>query len=169
MDIVTPFVPADAGELMILQRCCWVSEAIVNDNLEIPALHEDVDDVLAWSTSWTTLCLRRGCRLIGAVRAQLRPDRSWEIGRLMVAPDLSGQGLGRELLSRVEGLAPPRATRFILFTGDRSTRNIRMYRRAGYRLTDPPEEASAHHDRTVFLEKPVTAEVRAPSPAAPGE
>jgi tRNA (guanine37-N1)-methyltransferase len=63
----------------------------------------------------------------------------WDIGRLMVAPDLQGRGLGRQLLERIEMLAPERATSFELFTGAGSLRNQKMYKRAGYRLRGEPE------------------------------
>lgn len=148
------FVDRDVSELVVLQRCCWVSEAIINDNLNIPALHESAADVLEWATTWSTLCLRRGSRLVGAVRAQSTPDGAWDIGRLMIAPDLEGLGLGRWLLARAEGLAPESVTRFILFTGENSTRNIRIYQRAGYELCDPPQDASDHVPGAVYLAKP---------------
>src|SRR6516162_2636176 len=86
----------DAAELLVLQRCCWVAEAIANDTLDIPALHETLDDVRQWLGEWTTWCVHRSGRLIGAVRAH-REGRAWEIGRLMVAPDVEGHGLGRWL------------------------------------------------------------------------
>jgi GNAT superfamily N-acetyltransferase len=127
-------VTADAGELLVLQRCCWVDEAIANDTLDIAALHESVDDVRAWIDEWETWCIRLSGRLIGAVRAH-RVGSSWEIGRLMVAPDLGGQGLGRWLLQHAETQAPADADTLTLFTGARSTRNITMYERAGYHLT----------------------------------
>ena len=38
------------------------------------------------------------------------------------------------LLERIEGLAPPTATGFELFTGAGSVRNQKMYKKAGYRL-----------------------------------
>ncbi|WP_193081649.1 hypothetical protein [Brevibacterium aurantiacum] len=44
--------------------------------LNIPALHETVDDVLGWPESWETLCLRRGQRLVGAGRGQTTRDGS---------------------------------------------------------------------------------------------
>src|SRR5205823_7912530 len=87
----------DAAELLVLQRCCWVDEAIANQTLDIGALHESLDDIRHWIDEWTTWCVRLGGRLIGAVRAH-REGTTWEIGRLMVAPDLSGRGLGRWLL-----------------------------------------------------------------------
>ena len=51
----------------------------------------------------------------------------------MVAPDLRGRGLGRWLLARVEEAAPAEATGVTLVTGARSTSNLRMYKKAGYR------------------------------------
>lgn len=146
-----PFVDSDAAELAVLQRCCWVPEAVLNDNLNIPALHESVVDVLRWPESWSTLCLRRGDRLVGAVRGQSTADGSWEIGRLMVAPDLPGQGLGQWLLRAGEGLGPQETSRFVLFTGVKSERNIRIYQRAGYEICEPPSAVSAHIPGTVFL------------------
>ncbi len=65
--------------------------------------------------------------------ASLRGEE-WDIGRLMVAPDVAGRGLGRSLLARIEAAAPPEATSYALFTGAGSARNQRMYKKAGYRL-----------------------------------
>ena len=52
----------------------------------------------------------------------------------MVAPDLQGRGLGRELLALGESLAPRSATTFWLTTGVLEEGNQRFYKRAGYRL-----------------------------------
>jgi tRNA (guanine37-N1)-methyltransferase len=126
-------VPADAGELFTLQRACWVQEQQANPGVRIPALHEDLADVEAWMGSWTTLVLRSAGRLVGAARGRLS-GQSWDIGRLMVAPDLQGRGLGRVLLAAIEAAAPDEATDFMLFTGAGSARNITTYKKAGYRL-----------------------------------
>lgn len=125
--------PADAGELLTLQRACWVTEQQANPDAEIAALGESLADVVAWMASDSVLVARAGGRLIGAVRGRLQEDSVWDIGRLMVAPDLQGQGLGRMLLERIEELAPAGATRFELFTGSGSARNLRIYKKAGYR------------------------------------
>ena len=125
--------PADAGELYVLQLACWVAEQHDNPGVRIPALHETLDDLRAWLARDTVLVARSADRLVGAVRASL-DDEEWEIGRLMVAPDLSGRGLGRALLERIEALAPSAATTYALFTGAGSLRNQRIYKKAGYRL-----------------------------------
>ena len=57
---------------------------------------------------------------------------TWDIGRLMVAPDRRGEGLGGLLLRHAEERAPREAERLALFTGRRSDRNLAMYERAGY-------------------------------------
>ena len=130
--------PADAGELLTLQRACWWQEQQANPGVEIPALQEDLADVQAWMQTWTTLVLRVGRRLVGAARGRLEGEL-WDIGRIAVAPDLQGRGLGRVLLQAIEDAAPPEVTGFVLFTGAGSERNIRMYKKAGYRLRGPEE------------------------------
>jgi tRNA (guanine37-N1)-methyltransferase len=131
--------PADAGELLTLQRACWVQEQQANPAVEIDALTETLDDVRGWIAERRVLVARSADRLVGAVAGHL-DEESWRIGRLMVAPDLHGRGLGRTLLARIEELAPAAARELRLSTGAGSRRNLRMYRKAGYRVvrTDPP-------------------------------
>ncbi|KQV72863.1 transposase [Nocardioides sp. Root122] len=141
---VRPAVPADAGELYTLQRACWLQELEANPGVEIPALRESLDDVRRGLGEWTVMVAREPSsgRLVGAVRGRLDRHGEWDIGRIMVAPDLQGRGLGRALLELVEGLAPAEVETFVLFTGAGSSDNIRMYKKAGFRLrpdrTAPP-------------------------------
>lgn len=128
----------DAAELLVLQRCCWASEAIANRTLAIPALREDIATVRAWVDSSLVVIARRRHRLVGAVRGTKRGS-TWEVGRLMVAPDLAGHGIGRRLLELIESRAPGDCTTFSLFTGARSERNLRMYAQAGYRTKSTDE------------------------------
>lgn len=137
LDDGTPIVratPGDAAELLTLQRACWVQEALANDMLDIPALHESLSDVQAWLREWDTWVVRRAGRLVGAVRGRLEDASSWDIGRVMVAPDQQGSGLGRALLEHIQAVAPEQVTSYVLFTGAGSDRNQRMYRKAGFRL-----------------------------------
>ena len=131
---VVPATRADAGELLTLQRACWMQEAAMNDSVAgIPALQESLTDVQEWVGTWTSYVVRVGGRLVGAVRGRLVGD-AWDIGRIMVAPDLQGRGLGRVLLDHIQHVAPPAATSYVLHTGHRSEGNLRMYKKAGFRL-----------------------------------
>ncbi|WP_370291462.1 tRNA (guanosine(37)-N1)-methyltransferase TrmD [Nocardioides sp.] len=137
-EVLRPATASDAPELLVLQRACWMQEALANDRLDIPALHESLDDVRAWLGTWQTWVLRRSGRLVGAVRGRLLDDGptagAWDIGRLMVAPDLQGEGLGRRLLEHIQAVAPAEASSYVLFTGAASSDNQRLYRRAGFRV-----------------------------------
>jgi tRNA (guanine37-N1)-methyltransferase len=131
---IVPATRGDAGELLTLQRACWLQEAIANESVTgIPALSESYDDVVAWLAEWTTFVVRVEGRLVGAVRGRMEGS-AWDIGRVMVAPDLQGRGLGRVLLEHIQAVAPAGATSYVLFTGARSTDNLRMYKKAGFRL-----------------------------------
>ena len=128
-DEVRLAVPADAGEILTLQLACWVAEQRANPGVEIHALRETLEDVRRWLGRWTVIVRRRGGRLgRGGTRsggAARRARGAWDVGRLMVAPDLQGQGLGRDLLARIEG--PRRDTAFEPVTGAVSLRNQKMY------------------------------------------
>ncbi|GAB3130126.1 GNAT family N-acetyltransferase [Tsukamurella serpentis] len=150
---VTPFEPHDVAELLVLQRCCWVSEALANNSLAIAPLTETHDDILAWAAHWATFVMRLDGRLIGAVRGRAEPGGRWHIGRVMVAPDLAGRGLGSELITLMETLAPKGTREFVMFTGAGSERNIRTYRRAGYAASDPVPDPDGG-PATVTLRKP---------------
>ena len=130
--VVATATTADAAEILTLQLACWVTEALANQTLDIPPLHEELSDVETWLGEWTVFTVRSAGRLVGGVRGRLDGE-VWHIGRLMVAPDLRGRGLGRWLLEHVEAVAPPEAARFALVTGAGSESNLRRYHRAGYR------------------------------------
>ena len=132
-------MPADAAELLTLQRACWVQEQQANPGVEIPAHQEGLADVQAWLQEWTTLVLRAGGRLIGAARAH-RVGETWDIGRHHGRPGPAGQRDRPAAAGRDRGAAPEEVREFVLFTGAGSARNIRMYKKAGYRLVGADPE-----------------------------
>ena len=132
---------ADAPELRVLQLACWVPEGRASGSWTIPPLDETLEEVTAGIGAWTTYAVRTASasgvpgRLVASVRGRVRPGDPtvWETGRLMVAPDLQGRGLGRELLALAEAAAPASVTTFWINTGVVSKANQRRYQRAGYR------------------------------------
>jgi tRNA (guanine37-N1)-methyltransferase len=148
---------ADVGELFTLTRACWLQEMEANPGVVIPALEESLEDAVRGLAEWTTIVALAGGRIVGSARGKVVDDGTvWDVGRVMVAPDLQGRGLGRHLLRLGEELAPDEVTSYELWTGARSTDNLRMYKRAGYRLRGPaPGDAGA-----VVLTKPRRREGR---------
>lgn len=146
--------PDDAPEVTVLQRCCWVEEAVVNDTIAVPALHESLEEVREWLASWHTTGIWLDGRLLGMVRA--RPiETDWHLGRLAVVPDLRGRGLGRWLLRTAEAAAGPDFRRILLFTGAKSLRNIDLYQSQGYQPVSP-----AGPDGAVCLAKEISGKRR---------
>jgi NAD(P)H-dependent FMN reductase/GNAT superfamily N-acetyltransferase len=135
-----PLTPGDAAQVTVLQRCCWVDEALVNDTLDIPALHETPENIRSWLGTWQATGLWLDGRLLGMVRTR-RQGTDWHVGRLCVVPDLRSSGLGRHLLRTAEAAAEPGCHRIVLSTGARSTRNITFYQHQGYQ---PAPLASTH-------------------------
>jgi tRNA (guanine37-N1)-methyltransferase len=135
---VRPATRADAGELFTLTRACWLQELWANPGVVIPALEESFEDAVRDIEEWTTFVAVAGGRIVGSARGKLVGDGTvWDVGRIMVAPDLQGRGLGRHLLELIEQAAPAEATSYELWTGAGSVDNLRMYKKAGYRLHGP--------------------------------
>jgi len=129
-DIVAPLAVQDAGELLTLQRAAYASEAQIYRDPFLPALTQTLDELTA-ELRGPGLGLRSSGRLIGAVRWRVDGGVA-HIGRLTVAPDLQGRGIGTRLLRAAEQASG--AGRFELFTGHLSEANIRLYEREGYRV-----------------------------------
>lgn len=125
--------PADAPDLQVLTRACWAPEFARYGMFG--AGEEDLETVRDGIHDWDTRVWRKDGQLLASVRVRPHPthEATWQIGRLMVAPYLQGRGLGRELLEYAESLASQDVSTFWLNTGARSTENLRMYKKAGYR------------------------------------
>ncbi|MCK2218020.1 GNAT family N-acetyltransferase [Actinomadura sp. ATCC 31491] len=126
-------VPADAGEILTLQRAAYVSEAQLYGDPYIPPLVESLEQLRKVIEGALVLKALDGARIVGAVRGQLS-GTTCLVGRLVVAPDRQGQGLGTALLAALHEQVPE-ATAFDLFTGHLSAGNLKLYRRLGYRET----------------------------------
>jgi ribosomal protein S18 acetylase RimI-like enzyme len=151
---LTDLAPADAGEAFTLQRAAYVSEAQAHDEPRLPPLIEPLDALRAdiADPEVVTIGARDGGRLVGAVRLRRSADdpEAAELRRLAVAPDRQGEGIGTRLLLAAEARVPPGVTRVMLFTGEHSASNLRLYTRHGYRET---HRAPAGNHELVYLEK----------------
>ncbi|MFG1701957.1 GNAT family N-acetyltransferase [Nonomuraea sp. M3C6] len=126
-------VAADAGEILTLQRAAYVTEAQLYGDPYIPALIESLEQLRKVVETAVVFKALDGGRIVGAVRGRIS-GTTCLVGRLVVAPDRQGQGLGTALLEALHE-AVPEATAFDLFTGHLSEGNLRLYRRLGYRET----------------------------------
>lgn len=130
---VEPLTDADAGEVLTLQRAAFVSEAQIYGSTDMPPLTQTLEQVTAELREGTALGARTGHRLVGAIRYRIDGDLLL-IGRIAVAPDQQGEGIGRLLLTAAEERSG--ASQAELFTGSLSEANIRLYERCGYAVSE---------------------------------
>ena len=148
--------PADAGELLTLQRACWLQEEQANPGVADPGAATSRSTTYArGSASGPCGRPRRAGRLVGAVRGRSLRDGEWHIGRLMVAPDLQGRGLGRGAPGGGRGGGAGRGdgVRAVHRRGQRAT-TCGCTRRPGYRLRRPEPQPGRRASMTKSARTP---------------
>lgn len=148
---VAPIRVEDAGEVLTLQRAAFVTEAQIYGSADMPPLTqtlEQLEEELRDGLGWTA---RLDGRLVGALRARLDGELLM-IGRIAIAPDTQGEGIGRMLLQTAETATDAREAE--LFTGSLSEANLRLYGRCGYRETERVPQGDGTDQ--VFLRKSLT-------------
>lgn len=145
---------ADAGEILTVQRAAYVTEAQLHGDPFLPPLIESLDQVRTTIAESLVLKATAGTRLAGSVRGRIH-DRTCLVGRLVVAPDMQGRGIGRALMSALEEEMAGLADACVLFTGHLSEANLRLYRRLGYGETH--RERVADHLMLVHMRKSLVA------------
>jgi len=139
---------SDAGEILTIQRAAFVSEAIIYGDPRVPPLTQTLDEVKAEIRDGAGWVARIGHRLVGVIRFRDTDDLLL-IGRLAIAPDMQGHGVGQALLEAAERHS--RAPEAELFTGSLSEANIRLYERCGYRVAERVDNADGTEQ--VFMRK----------------
>jgi GNAT superfamily N-acetyltransferase len=146
----------DAKQILRLQKSAYQSEAQIYHNYNIPPLTQTIAEIKAEFDTHTFFKTVAENNIIGSVRAY-SDETSCFIGRLIVHPDIQGQGIGTRLMKAIEAHFSG-VQRYELFTGTRSAANIRLYDRLGYK---PFKELAV--DKTlslVFMEKAGNAGMR---------
>ncbi|MGW4422409.1 GNAT family N-acetyltransferase [Streptosporangium sp. NPDC004631] len=133
MTVIEWAEPDDAGEILTVQRAAYVGEAQLYGDPFIPPLVESAEQVRKAVETGIVLVARRERRIVGAVRGRMS-GTACLVGRLVVAPDAQGRGIGGALLAALHDEAAA-ALVFDLSTGHLSEGNLRLYRRHGYRET----------------------------------
>lgn len=146
-----PISPDDAGEVLTIQRAAFASEALIYGDPDMPPLTQTLEELRAELVENVGCVAVSGGRIVGAVRARV-DGALLLIGRLAIAPDQQGEGLGTLLLGAVEERGRTAgATEAELFTGGLSEANQRLYEREGYHRAEETD------DGEIFYRKPLTA------------
>jgi len=145
----------DLKTILELQYLAYQSEARLLNDYGIPPLKQTYDEIgQEYEKSVFLKAIDENRAIIGSVRA-FTENNTVFIGKLIVRPEMQGQGIGTKLLSAIEQECP--AARFELFTSNKSVRTIRLYEHLGY--VKFKEEKVSDKLTIVYLEKCMAAPV----------
>jgi ribosomal protein S18 acetylase RimI-like enzyme len=141
----------DAPEILSLQKLAYLSEAKIYNDFEISPLTQTLEELEADFGCKTIFKAVRGGCIVGSVNGFMK-NGCCHIGRLMVHPDCQGRGIGTRLMAAIENRFVVDALSWELFTGELSSRNIRLYERLGYSVARREKFEGSRFD-VVFMSK----------------
>jgi len=123
---------SDAEEILSLQKLAYRSEAENYDDFTIEPLTQSLHDIEEQFNTYVFLKIIVDEMIVGSVRGQLI-DGTCHIGKLFVHPNYQNKGLGKKLMAAMESSFDT-PLRNELFTGNKSEKNIQLYKKAGYEI-----------------------------------
>lgn len=139
----------DLDEILRLQKECYKQEAEIYNDFTIPPMTQNINSLrIEWQKGIVIKAEKNG-QIIGSVRAEL-VGNICKIGKLIVKPDFQNQGIGKKLMTEIENLFD-NCSIYELFTGDKSEKNLTLYRKLGY--IDFKTEQIDDNLKLIYLQK----------------
>lgn len=120
------------GELLTLQRAAFVSEALEAGDLSLPVLSQTYDELREELSDPAIVPVGAwlGSRLVASVRIRVAGNRA-DISRLVVAPDLQGQGISTALIMGAAPFVPDSVSEVWVLTARDDARTLESYAASG--------------------------------------
>lgn len=123
---VGPISVEDAAEVVTPARAAYVTEAKLYAAVRLPALAQSLVDLRgAMEQGLAFKAAQASERVVGAVRPRFDDD-ILHVGRLRIAQDQQGEGVGNALLHRVEREAPAGTANCAVLSRHLSSANLRL-------------------------------------------
>jgi N-acetylglutamate synthase-like GNAT family acetyltransferase len=123
---------SDAKHILTIQKKAYLSEAEIYDDYQIPPLTQSLTEIKSDFCSHTFHVAKIDQEIVGGINIKVVGNRGF-IGRLIVSPEMQGQGIGTLLMEYIESNYLDLEV-FELFTGHKSERNLSFYKKRGYRV-----------------------------------
>ena len=120
----------DLPRILELQKDCYQQEAQIYNDYTIPPLLQTLESITTDFENQTFIKIEIQGKIIGSVRGYFE-NGTCKIGRLIVDKDFQNQGIGSLLIKNIEAHFNHVNT-FELFTGDKSAKNLFLYKKLGY-------------------------------------
>jgi hypothetical protein len=143
---------ADLETILALQKECYLSEAELHDDFDIPPLKQDLESITDEYNKGVLLKAVIDSSIIGSVRGYALNGTGY-IGKLIVQNGFQNKGIGKLLMSTIESNLAY-CNRYELFTGFKSQKNLYLYNKLGYK--EFKREEISDKLTLVYLEKAKT-------------
>jgi ribosomal protein S18 acetylase RimI-like enzyme len=130
--VIERAIVADAGEILLLQKLAYTSEAEIYNDYTIEPLVQSLEEVQEQFKDHVFLKAVVKGSIVGSVRWRLK-ERTCHIGKLIVHPNYQNMGIGKQLMSEVESFFNI-PLKYVLFTGNKSEKNLRLYEKIEYKI-----------------------------------
>jgi len=140
-------LPADAPEILALQKIVYQNEAELYDDWSLAPLKQTLEEMKADFQNRIFIKAVVGGKVIGSIRGYMVQETG-HITRLIVHPYFWRQGVGMKLVQAMEGWLPE-ARRYETFMGHKSTHTMEPYQKLGYARVRE-EKVSEQRDRVYF-------------------
>jgi ribosomal protein S18 acetylase RimI-like enzyme len=121
----------DAEEILSVQKLAFHGQGVLYNDFTLPPLVQTLEELVRDFSAYAFLKALSGGKIVGSVRGRTESDTCL-ISRLIVHPDYQSRGIGTKLMLAIESQFSS-ASRYELFTGDKSGKNLALYGRLGYR------------------------------------
>lgn len=141
----------DLEIILDVQKKAFITEAELYGNYNISPITQTLDDLIIECEDKIVLKATIDNKIVGTIRANTCEDGCW-INKLAVIPEYRGLGIGVDLLYNIEEYFPD-TKKFILGTGAKSTFNIQLYEKIGFRIIK--EISTPEKINMVIMEKTI--------------
>ena len=123
---------ADLEQIVRLQKRAFSGQALIYSDFNLPSLTQTLDDLKKEFIVKTMYKLVSDGKIIASIRCSIA-DRVLYIEKLIVDPDHQNRGIGTHVMHDIEKRYAAVVDRYALSTGHKSTRNLHLYKKLGYK------------------------------------
>ena len=140
----------DLEQILQLQKRAFHGQALIYNDFSLPPLTQTIDDLRKEFREKAIYKLKQDGKIIASIRCYIK-DNILYIEKLIVDPDFQNRGIGTKIMTDIEKRYSSSVNRYSLFTGDKSARNIHLYKKMGYK--EIRQEPTNRDFKLIYMEK----------------
>lgn len=140
----------DLEQILQLQKRAFHGQALIYNDFSLPPLTQTIDDLKKEFREKSIYKLKQDGKIIASIRCNIK-DNILYIEKLIVDPDFQNRGIGTKIMTDIEKRYSSYVNRYSLFTGDKSARNIHLYKKLGYK--EIRQEPTNRDFKLIYMEK----------------